>query len=89
MPGSSCKNTVVYKKKQKLCKSTATAFSEKKLRNKGKTFCHERRKKGKTHGGKIEGLQVPPVLVPKNTIVSRKNNLHKHCKGTMSLPYPE
>lgn len=47
MPGSSCKNTVVYKKKQELCKSTATAFSEKKLRNKGKTFCHERRKKAR------------------------------------------
>lgn len=41
------------------------------------------------HRGKIEGLQVPAVLVPKNVIVSRKNNLHKHCKGTLSLPYPE
>jgi len=34
-------------------------------------------------------LWVPAVLVPNNTVVPRRNNLHRHCKGALSTPYPE
>lgn len=40
--------------------------------------------------GKRTGtLQVPAAQFPNNTIITRRNNLHKYCKGSLSLLYPE